>query len=570
MRPAARGCGRSEARGRSPLARPRRFPASARRAQSSPWIRRHPASVSHVATVLRYRDLAEVAVDVERSPGTLVRQKIGRALGSGKDFATHYAVDVNRGTGSATGHAACRFCGAPLELTRRRPRDVAALRELPAAPSRSSAMEPFYPLHVFACERCWLVQLAAFVAPEEIFTEYAYFSAYSTAWVEHARAYVEMIRARLELGAGRPRRRARVERRLPAPALRRDRRPGPRHRSGGERRARPRRSAACRRSSRSSAARPREQLVDGGKSASLIVGNNVLAQVPGPQRLRRRASQILLRDGGTATFEFPHLLRLLEGLQYDTIYHEHFSYFSLATIGEILAAHGLEVYDVEELWTHGGSLRVYAQHAGGPHARADGRREPARARGRRGPASPERYDGFAEEREGVEARAPRAPDPAPPGGKARRRLRRPRQGEHAPQLLRDPHGSPRLHGRPQPVQARALHPGTHIPIYPPERIAETRPDYILVLPWNLIDEIVAQLAYVAEWGGAADRPDPARDRSSSPDDGAHELSLRAELERRHEGRHLLRRHGRPHGRGDPADPEADDPDRQPARSSGTS
>ena len=272
-----------------------------------------------------------------------------------------YAVGMGGSTG-ASDAATCRFCGAELRLT------VVDLGMSPLCESFLRAdqirtMEPFYPLHVFACERCWLVQLEAFVPPEEIFTEYAYFSAYSTAWVEHAREYVEMIRTRLGLGpedlvvelasndgyllqhfVGKG-----------VPILGID--PAANVARVAEERGVPTRVAFFGRETA-------QQLVSEGQRAKLVVGNNVLAQVPDLNDFVAGV-EMLLQEDGTATFEFPHLLRLLDGMQYDTIYHEHFSYFSLATIVEVFAAHGLEVYDVEELWTHGGSLRVYAQHAGG-------------------------------------------------------------------------------------------------------------------------------------------------------------------------------------------------------------
>ena len=256
---------------------------------------------------------------------------------------------------------------------------------LPA--DRLEAMEPFYPLHVRVCTRCWLAQLPAFVTPDEIFHEYAYFSAYSDSWVEHARAYVEMIASRLSLTSeslvvelasndG-----YLLQHFLPKGIS------GARDRSGRERRA-GRRGARCpdarrvlRRRARASGW-PRE-----GRQADLVIGNNVLAQVPDLNDFVAGVS-ILLAPGGTATFEFPHLARLLEGLQYDTIYHEHFSYFSLATIREVFAAHGLAVVDVEELASHGGSLRVYAAHASeGREPRAGGRESSSRARRPKGCAT---------------------------------------------------------------------------------------------------------------------------------------------------------------------------------------
>jgi SAM-dependent methyltransferase len=229
---------------------------------------------------------------------------------------------------------------------------------LPA--DRLETMEPFYPLHVRVCTRCWLAQLPAFVTPDEIFTEYAYFSAYSDSWVEHSRAYVDMITSRLSLGSdslvvelasndG-----YLLQHFLPKgiPVLGID----------------PAANVAIAAEERGVSTLVEffgvelaERLAAEGRQADLVLGNNVLAQVPDLNDFVAGVS-ILLAPGGTTTFEFPHLARLLEGLQYDTIYHEHFGYFSLTTIREIFAAHGLSVIDVEELASHGGSLRVYAAH----------------------------------------------------------------------------------------------------------------------------------------------------------------------------------------------------------------
>jgi SAM-dependent methyltransferase len=399
----------------------------------------------------------------------------------------------------------CRFCGAPLELT------VVDLGMSPLCESFLNAdqirrVEPFFPLHVFACEKCYLVQLEAFVPPDEIFSDYAYFSAYSTAWVEHARQYVDMISERLRLGpedlvielgsndgyllqhfvsAGIPSlgidpaanvARAAVERGVPTLVA-----------FFGRDIAR--------------------RLVDEGTRASLIVGNNVLAQVPDVNDFVAGV-QILLRDEATATFEFPHLLRLLKGLQYDTIYHEHFSYFSFATISATLGAHGLEIYDVEELWTHGGSLRVYAQHAGGPHPISEAAPELLAREEEEGLRSPKRYARFAEEvkeskrallelliglrRDGRQVVGYGAP------GKGNTLLNYCGVGTDLLDYTVD--RNPYKHG--------LYTPGTHIPIFPPEKIADTKPDYILVLPWNLIDEIASQLSAVADWGGRLIVPIP--------------------------------------------------------------
>ena len=404
------------------------------------------------------------------------------------------------------GHAACRFCGRPLALT------FVDLGMSPLSESFLSAdeirlMEPFFPLHVFACDQCYLVQLEAFVPPDEIFSEYAYFSAYSTAWVEHARQYVEMIRERLRLG------RDDLVVELASndgyllqhflgtgiPILGVD--PATNVAQAAEERGVPTLVAFFGRATA-------QELVDAGKRASLIVGNNVLAQVPDLNDFVAGV-KILLRDGGTATFEFPHLLRLIDGLQYDTIYHEHFSYFSFATTCEILRAHRLDVYDVEELWTHGGSLRVYVQHAGGPHEGTKAVPAMLAREDEEGLRSVSRYARFAEEvkeskrvllellirlrREGKQVVGYGAP------GKGNTLLNY--CGIRTDLLDYTVDRNPYKH--------RLYTPGTHIPIFPPERIAETRPDYVLVLPWNLIDEIAAQLAYIEEWGGRLIVPIPS-------------------------------------------------------------
>jgi hypothetical protein len=403
------------------------------------------------------------------------------------------------------GSLGCRFCGTGLDLT------VVDLGMSPLCESFVPAdqlerMEPFYPLHVRACTRCWLVQLPAFVPPEEIFTEYAYFSGYSTAWVEHARGYVEMIRTRLELGetdlvvelasndgyllqhfVG-----------TGVPILGID--PAANVAATAEERGVP---TLVEFFGRETATR----LVAEGRRASLVVGNNVLAQVPDLNDFLAGV-KIVLRDEGTATFEFPHLLQLLDGLQYDTIYHEHFSYFSLGTIVEILRAHELDVYDVEELWTHGGSLRVYVQQRDGQHPTREAVPRLLEGEEREGIRSRELYARFAEKvkeskrtllelliglrREGKQVVGYGAP------GKGNTLLNY--CGIRTDLVDYTVDRNPYKHG--------LFTPGTHLPINPVERIAETRPDYVLVLPWNLIDEISSQLAYVGEWGGKLIVPIP--------------------------------------------------------------
>ena len=374
------------------------------------------------------------------------------------------------------------------------------------APEQLEAMEAFYPLHVRICTSCWLAQLPAFVPVDEIFTEYAYFSAFSDSWVEHSRRYVDAMIERLELGTdslvvelasndG-----YLLQHFLPkgVPVLGID--PAANVARAAEERGVPTLVEFF-------GTELATRLAGEGRRADLIVGNNVLAQVPDLNDFVGGVS-VLLAPGGTASFEFPHLARLIEGLQYDTIYHEHFSYFSLTTIRTVFAAHGLEVVDVEELPSHGGSLRVFAAHA------SEGR-APTRAVGdviareeAEGLRDAARYARFAEDvmeskrallrmltdfkREGKQVVGYGAP------GKGNTLLNY--CGIRTDFLDYTVDRNTYKHGR--------FTPGTQIPIHAPERIAETRPDVIVILPWNLAREIAAQLAYTAEWGAALVVPIP--------------------------------------------------------------
>jgi SAM-dependent methyltransferase len=395
------------------------------------------------------------------------------------------------------GGQVCRFCGSALRHT------VVDLGLSPLCESfvpreRLEAMEPFYPLHARVCGECFLVQLPSFVPPEEIFEEYAYFSAYSDSWVEHGRRYTEMIVERLGLTV----QSLVVElasndgyllqhfaaRGIPVLGVE------------------PARNVAAAAVARGVPTRVEffgrelaRELAAEGVRPDLVIGNNVLAQVPDLNGFVAGIATVLA-PGGTVTIEVPHVLRLLEEGQYDTIYHEHFSYFSLSTARRIFHAHGLELVDVEELPTHGGSLRIHARHA---HERpkVDPRVTELLAReeaagllrvetytsfGRRVEESKRKLLDFLVQtkREGRSIVGYGAP------GKGNTLLNY--CGIRTDFLDYTVDRNPYKHGR--------YTPGTRIPIYPPERIAETRPDYILILPWNLRDEIVAQLAYAREWG----------------------------------------------------------------------
>ena len=373
-------------------------------------------------------------------------------------------------------------------------------------PDRLEEVERFYPLHVRVCSTCWLMQLPDLVAPDDVFTEYAYFSAFSTSWVEHARRYVEMIRERLGLGpddlvvelASNDGYLLQHFVETGVPVLGID--PAANVARAAEERGVP---TLVEFFGRATA----ERLAAEGRSASLVVGNNVLAQVPDLNDFLAGVT-VLLAPHGTATFEFPQVSELLERVEYDTIYHEHFSYFSVSTIVEILAAHGLTTYDVEELATHGGSVRVYAQHATGGHAIERSVAELVARDEAVGLRAPDRYARFAEDvmeskrallellsslrREGRSIAGYGAP------GKGNTLLNYCGIRTDFVEYTVDRN----------PYKQGMYTPGTHIPIFPVERIAETRPDYLLVLPWNLIDEISEQLGHVAEWGGQLIVPIP--------------------------------------------------------------
>ena len=411
------------------------------------------------------------------------------------------------------GGSHCRFCEAPLELT------LVDLGKSPLCESflaadRLEAMEPFFPLHVRVCESCWLAQLPSFVPPADIFEEYAYFSAYSDSWVEHARRYVEMITDRLGLS---PESlvvelasndgyllQHFVSKGIPVLGID----PAANVAKSAEERGVPTLVEFFGQELAGDLVAQRGQ-------ADLVLGANVLAQVPDLNDFVAGVS-LLLAPNGTTTFEFPHLARLLEGMQYDTIYHEHYSYFSLTTIRKVFAAHGLEVVDVEELPSHGGSLRVYAAHAeagGEPSAAVADLLEREEAEGL---LDPDRYQSFADDvveskrallellidlkREGKQIVGYGAP------GKGNTLLNY--CGIRTDFLDYTVDRNPYKHGR--------FTPGTHIPILPPERIADTRPDAILILPWNLAREIADQLSYTKEWGAELIVPIPTATVLESP------------------------------------------------------
>jgi hypothetical protein len=393
----------------------------------------------------------------------------------------------------------CRICAAPLRVTFV---DLGAtpLCESYLTAEQLNCMEPFYPLHAFVCERCFLVQLEEYVRPEEIFTEYAYFSSYSDSWLEHARRYSEQMIQRFALGGdsfvvelasndGYLLRNF-VAANIPSLGIE----PAANVARVAVERGVPTRVAFF-------GTELARQLAGEGRQADLIAGNNVLAQVPDLNDFIGGV-RALLKPTGVATLEFPHLLQLIRQNQFDTIYHEHFSYFSLLSTEILFARHGMELFDVEELPTHGGSLRIYARHKqdspSGPSARLEALRRSEAEAGLSGVAA---YTAFGEQVKQTKRKVLRFLIEARNSGKSIAGYGAPGKGNTllnycgiGPDFLdytvdRNPY----KHGR--------FTPGTRIPIFPPDRLFETRPDYVLILPWNLKDEIVRQMSAVRDWGG---------------------------------------------------------------------
>ncbi|MGE0254414.1 MAG: methyltransferase domain-containing protein [Alphaproteobacteria bacterium] len=391
----------------------------------------------------------------------------------------------------------CRFCGAALTRT------FVDLGETPLANSyrdpADTRAEARYPLHARVCDGCFLVQVDAAVPAEAIFSDYAYFSSYARSWVEHARRYAVAARKRLGLGpdslvievASNDGYLLQHFVAMGVPVLGIE--PAANVAAVAEQAGVPTRVAFFGRALGAA-------LADEGRQADLTAANNVLAHVPDLNDFVAGFAAVL-KPSGVATFEFPHLLRLIEGVQFDTIYHEHFSYFSLLTVERVFAAHGLRVFDVEELPTHGGSLRLWVCHARA--ALAD---TPSLAKVRADERAarldrPEGYEGFAARvavvRDGLRAFLARAREAgqsvAAYGAAAKGNTLLNVCGVRPGDIMWVADANPHKQGH--------LLPGSGIPVVAPDRLRQDRPDRVLILPWNLKREIAADHAYIRDWGG---------------------------------------------------------------------
>lgn len=393
----------------------------------------------------------------------------------------------------------CRFCGAPL-------REIFV--DLGAQPLANSYLEPehlrrpepFYPLCVYVCGECFLVQLPEEERPEAIFTDYAYFSSYSESWLRHARTYAEAMVDRFGFG---PEHRVievasndgyllRWFRDQGVPVLGIE--PARNVAEAAE-------AAGIPTLVRFFGTQTARGLAAEGTRADLLVGNNVLAHVPDLNGFVE-GLKTLLAPRGVLTMEFPHLLRLMDEDQFDTIYHEHYSYFSFLAVRKVFASHGLTLFDVEELPTHGGSLRIYARHdeddakpVGERVADLLAREEAA------GLTSLDTYRSFAERVERVKRGLLRFLIQAKEEGKSVAGYGAPAKGNTLLNYcgIRSDFLDYTVDLSPH-KQGRYL-PGTRVPIFAPDHIRETLPDYILILSWNLREEIMAQMSDVRSWGG---------------------------------------------------------------------
>jgi len=393
----------------------------------------------------------------------------------------------------------CRFCGQPMYFTFV-DLGMSPLCESFLSYKQLNQMEPFYPLHVFVCGHCFLVQLNEFVSPENIFTEYAYFSSYANTWLQHAQNYTRVVIDRFKLnqtslvievasndgyllqyfvqndisvlGIEPARNVADVAIGKGIPTL---------IEFFGDKLA--------------------QKLSSEGKQADLIVGNNVLAQVPDLNDFVA-GMKTLLKPRGVITIEFPHFMNLMMENQFDTIYHEHFSYFSFIVAEKIFSAHGLILFDVEELPTHGGSLRIYARHIENVTLAVTDRALKMHEKEiEAGLTKLEHYSAFAEQVKETKRKLLEFLIDVKHMGKTVVGYGAPGKGNtllnycgiRTDLLDYTVDRNPYKHGK--------FLPGTHIPIYPPEKIKETKPDYVLILPWNFKDEIMDQMAGIREWGG---------------------------------------------------------------------
>ncbi len=393
----------------------------------------------------------------------------------------------------------CRFCDTALTHTLV-DLGMSPLSNAYVKPERLQAMEAFFPLHAYVCDKCFLVQLPEVEKPENIFVDYAYFSSYSASWLRHCEVYVNKMIERFGYGpkhqvieiASNDGYLLKYFKQRGVPVL------------GVEPAAnvaKVAQNAGINTITKFFGVKTAKELAAGNMKADLLLGNNVLAHVPDINDFVG-GMKVVLKAGGVVTMEFPHLMRLMQENQFDTIYHEHFSYLSFSTVKTIFAKHGLTLFDVEELPTHGGSLRIYARHVEDSAKTVSAAvTELLDREAKAGYGRIEHYTAFSEQVNRTKRKLLNFLIDARESGKRIVGYGAPAKGntllnycgirsdflEYTVDL--SPH-----------KQGQYL-PGTHIPVFAPDKIAQTKPDYVLILPWNLKDEVMEQMAHIRQWGG---------------------------------------------------------------------
>ena len=391
----------------------------------------------------------------------------------------------------------CRFCSTPLTET---------FCDLGTSPLSNSyiaadelqAEEQFYPLHAYVCGECFLVQLDEFESPQNIFSDYAYYSSYSDSWLEHSRNYTQLMQSRLGLDAsslvvelasndgyllqyfvdaGIPVLGVEPAANVAAAAI----------------------DKGIPTIVKFFSTDTARDLANAGQKADLLLGNNVLAHVPDINDFVAGMA-IALQPDGIITMEFPHLLQLIENNQFDTIYHEHFSYFSLLSAERIFAKHGLQIFDVEELPTHGGSLRIYARLASKEPV-SDNifalRKNEADA----GLSRLETYAAFGQKAEEIKRSLLEFLATAKHDGKRVAAYGAPAKGNTLLNYCGIGRDFIDFTVDRNPAKQNRFLPGTHLPVYAPEKLTDAKPDYVLILPWNIKDEIMDKMHHIRDWGG---------------------------------------------------------------------
>ena len=403
--------------------------------------------------------------------------------------------------------SSCRSCSAPLEHT---------FCDLGMSPLSNSFLtadqlqqkEPFYPLHAYVCGNCYLVQLDEFESPQQLFSEYAYFSSYSDSWLQHSRDYTQMISARLGLDETSQVVEIAsndgyllqyfVEQQIPVVGIE----PAANVAAVAKKKGIPTLVKFF-------GTQTANEMLDENLQADLVLGNNVLAHVPDLNDFVA-GMKVILKPSGTITLEFPHLLKLIQGNQFDTIYHEHFSYFSLLAVERVFTNHGMQIFDVDQLPTHGGSLRIYVRHADHQDAPvADAVQSLRDLESESGLADLATYAAFADQVESTKRSLLKFLTDAKQDGLSVAAYGAPAKGNTLLNYCGIRTDFIDFTVDRSPAKQGHYLPGTHIPVFAPEKIREFKPDFLVILPWNIKDEIIGKMSHIREWGGKFVIPIPS-------------------------------------------------------------